>query len=127
MKKQLFSIIAISIIVIILICIVLINNKFTKHGNIAVIYSDDKITHEIDLSAISEPYEFDITTRYGSNRIRVEPNRIAIISADCPDSVCVNMGYISSGSTPLICLPHHLCIEIIDPSTEYDAVGGSMQ
>ncbi len=69
------------------------NLYFSENGSTAVIYLDNEIIHKIDLSTVAEPYEFDITTEYGHNRIRVEQNRIAIISADCPDNVCVDMGY----------------------------------
>ncbi|MBQ2093605.1 MAG: NusG domain II-containing protein, partial [Ruminococcus sp.] len=31
--------------------------------------------------------------------------------AECPDKTCVNMGWLSSASMPIVCLPNHLVIE----------------
>ena len=44
--------------------------------------------------------------------IRVEPGRIAVIGADCPDKVCVEAGWRSDSASPIVCLPHRLVIRI---------------
>ena len=54
------------------------------------------------------------------NRL-VEPGRIRVESADCPDKVCVNQGYISDGTVPIACLPHKLIIRIEGGDSGLDA------
>ena len=48
----------------------------------------------------------------GSNTIQVEPGRIRVLEADCPDQVCVRQGWISDEVTPIVCLPHRLVIQV---------------
>lgn len=96
-----------------------------EHKN-AVIRQNGKIIKEIDLNAVTDPYEFEIKTSDGhSNTIRVEQGKIAIIDADCADKICVNTGYISDGVIPIVCLPHRLSITIVDKESDFDAIAGN--
>ena len=81
----------------------------------ARIWLDEEIVEEINLSTVVTPYEFDITTELGTNRVRVEHGSIAVVSADCPDQVCVRQGAISGGYIPIACVPHELVIDILSP------------
>lgn len=83
-----------------------------KSGAVARVYSAGKIVREIDLDSVSEPYEFDVEVEGGVNRIRVEHGRIRVVEADCPDRLCVNMGWRSDSAIPIACLPHRLMIRI---------------
>ena len=51
-------------------------------------------------------------------RIRVEHGSIQVVSADCPDQVCVRQGAISGGYVPIACVPHGLVIDILNPEDE---------
>lgn len=79
----------------------------------ARIWLHGEIIEEIDLATVVTPREFDITTELGTNRVRVEHGSIAVVSADCPDQVCVRQGAISGGLVPIACVPHELVIDII--------------
>ena len=81
-------------------------------GKIANIYVDGECIRSVDLSDVSESFEFDVETPAGTNRIRVEKGRICVISADCPDEVCVKTSWIGDSSMPIVCLPHRLVIKI---------------
>lgn len=86
---------------------------FTGHtGSVANIYRDGECIYSIDLSLAQEGYELVFSDESGTNTVRVEPGRICIISADCPDKVCVNSGWISDSAAPIVCLPHRLVIRI---------------
>ena len=62
---------------------------------------------------MTSPYELTVTDRDGGeNVISVEPGRIRISDANCPDHVCVDTGWISDGVIPIVCLPHQLVIRI---------------
>ena len=84
---------------------------------------DGELIREIDLSEVAEPYEFTVEAENGKNTVRVEPGRIAVVEADCPDKVCIKTGYIENGVVPIVCLPHRLAITVTG-SGEYDAVAG---
>ena len=87
--------------------------RFFGGGSTARITLDGREVRRIDLSAVAESYEFDVESAEGVNRIRVEPGRLSVISADCPDGVCVAHGALSRSGSPIVCLPHRLVIEIL--------------
>jgi hypothetical protein len=120
------------IIIFVMICIIclvvwLVRGNQTQSAAVAQIKQGNDIIKEIDLSEISEPYEFEITDDNGGhNTVRVERGRICVIDADCPDKICVNQGYISNSAVPIVCLPHKLSITITDKQETIDAVAGGM-
>ena len=88
-------------------------------GTVANIYLDGVCVRSIDLSAVTAPYSFPVETGEGTNTVTVEPGRICVSEADCPDGVCVRMGWRSDSGAPIVCLPHRLVIRI-----EKEAPGG---
>lgn len=84
----------------------------TGGGTVANIYQDGVCIHSVDLAAVTEPYEFTVSCEAGKNVIRVEQGRIRVSDADCPDRVCVDSGWLSDSSAPIVCLPHRLVIRI---------------
>ncbi len=91
---------------------------------VARITRDGELIREIPLDEVEESYSFVVEDEEGSNTILVEPGRIRVSEADCPDQVCVNQGFISDGTVPVVCLPHKLMIEIVGGGSEFDAAAG---
>ena len=58
------------------------------------------------------------------NVVAVEPGRIRVTEASCPDQVCVRQGWIRDGATPIVCLPHGLVIEITGVEDGPDGAAG---
>ncbi len=84
-------------------------------GHIANIYQDGVCIASIDLDNVKEPYSFDVEDDQGHvNTVSVEPGRICVSSANCPDQICVNTGWLSTGVTPIVCLPAKLVIQLQD-------------
>lgn len=84
----------------------------------ACIYQEGRLIETIDLSAVTEEYSFTVTaSNGGSNTIHVRPGAIGITDADCPDGLCVSMGFANSSLLPIVCLPHELVIEV-RPTTD---------
>lgn len=80
---------------------------------IAQVYQDGQLVRTIDLKTVDQAYEFTLEGGNGAyNIVRVEPGKIAIIEASCPDKVCVNTGYISDSLMPITCLPNRVIIRI---------------
>ena len=81
----------------------------------ATIYVDGEVYDTVDLSAVTIPYEFTVTTDDGYNTIRVSHGAIEVAESDCSEQVCVNQGQITSSLIPITCLPHKLVIQIEEP------------
>lgn len=81
-------------------------------GTIAVITVDGQEYQRIDLSRVTESYDIEIDTKYGHNTVHVEPGRISVTEADCPDGICVAQGAIDRGGVPIVCMPHRLVVKI---------------
>lgn len=91
---------------------------------VARVTLDGELLREIPLDEVEESYSFTVDSEGGSNTILVEPGRIRVSEANCPDQVCVNQGFISDGTVPVVCLPHKLMIEIVGGGSEFDAAAG---
>lgn len=92
-------------------------------GHTAVITQDGQMLRRIDLDAVAEPFSFTLRDANGhENTVQVEPGRIRMLHANCPDQVCVRFGWLESGSTPIVCLPARLTIRLEDAGP--DAVAG---
>lgn len=100
------------ILCIISLCFILLPPQ--KEGSyIADIYQDGELITSIPLAEVRETYRFTVTGPDGcQNRIEVRPGSIGIISADCPDKLCVHQGFISDSRLPVTCLPNRLVIQL---------------
>lgn len=89
-----------------------------KTGSLtALIYQDGRLLHTINLGAVTESYELTITDQSGHyNLIQVRPGSIGITDADCPDKLCVHMGFRDSTLLPITCLPNQLVIRLVKDS-----------
>lgn len=89
-----------------------LNMAESKYANV---YQDGELIRTIDLTLTGEAYTFTVEGEDGrENVIEVRNGEIGIISASCPDHICVNTGFISSKAIPITCLPNRLVIEITD-------------
>ena len=118
MKNRLFIII---IIVIFVIGIVGSTVIFMMPSKSHVrILSDGKEVYTADLK-LTEDTVFDVTYQGHVNTVEIKDHKIHVKDADCPDQTCVKMGWLSSSSMPIVCLPHKMVIEFTDGS-DVDAV-----
>ncbi len=106
---------------------VLIYKGRSAAAKTAQIIQNGKIVRTVELTGVSEPYEFEIASDGGgSNTVRVENGKIGIVSATCPDKICVKQGFISTGALPIVCLPNKLSVVITEKDDEIDAVSGGV-
>lgn len=93
---------------------------FHGTGNVAYIYQNGELLERINLDAVTSPYEFKIESKSGGyNTVLVEPGRVCISDASCPDHVCMNTGWISDGIIPIVCLPNELVIQINNGNNDH--------
>lgn len=81
-------------------------------GTVAVVRLDGEVLYRIDLAKVTESYDIELDTEFGHNTVHVEPGAISVSAADCPDQICVRQGAIRQGGVPIICMPHHLSVQI---------------
>lgn len=79
---------------------------------VATVARDGKVLETVDLSSVEAPYTFEVADVRGRNVVAVEPGRIRVVEADCPDRVCVDMGWIDGPGLPIACVPHGLAITV---------------
>lgn len=84
-------------------------------GTVAGIYVDGELWDSVDLAAVTIPYEITVETEYGYNTLLVSHGAIEVAHADCSEQVCVNQSAISDSLIPIVCLPHHMVIQIEEP------------
>ena len=83
-------------------------------GTTVQILQDGNCLYEIDLGRVREPYTLTVADgRGGSNTILIEPGRIRMQEADCPDQVCVRRSWLDLQASPIVCLPHRLVIQAV--------------
>lgn len=95
---------------------------------IADIYQDGRLLTSIALDQVQAPYTFTVTgADGGENQVEVRPGSIGILSADCPDKLCVRQGFLDAPGIPVVCLPHRLVIllrsaDTPQPSENFDII-----
>lgn len=90
-----------------------------KDARYAQVLSQGKLIHTLDLTV---DRKVTVQTAKGTNVITVKDGKIAVTEASCPDHVCVNRGFCSSG-LQIVCLPNELVIRFVDEQT-VDGVAG---
>ena len=100
--------------------IALLLPREASQGYIAEIYQSGVLIQSFSLSEIQESYTFTIEDENGCiNEIEVRPNSIGILSANCPDKLCVKQGFISDSRLPITCLPNKVVIWL-RPASDID-------
>lgn len=115
LKSQLFWVIAF-LAVIVLCCVIIV--FFSKSGgSYAEVYVEGELVKKV---LLSEDAEFEIKTDHGINNIELKDGKVRVKSADCKNQVCVESGWSSGPSSPIICAPHKLTVKITDDESSAD-------
>jgi len=88
-------------------------------GTVADIYQNGEFLQTLRLD---EPVGYTLfAANGGSNTIVVQDGRICVSQATCPDQVCVNQGWVNTDTTPIVCLPNQLVIQVKGGERDLDA------
>lgn len=87
----------------------------------ARIYLDGTLVDIIDLTGVTEQRELHLSSGSNFNTILLQPGRVRVYDANCPDGACIRQGWLSDGVIPIVCLPHRLVIRL--SSTIMDGLG----
>ena len=86
---------------------------------VADIYQDGELLTSIPLDGVDTPYRFTVTGETGCvNELEVRSGSIGMVSADCPDKLCVHQGFIDRPGLPIVCLPNKLVIRLRQADSE---------
>lgn len=118
-QKENKTVLILCAIIIMILCIAtcaIIYSKVSESsGRYARIYQNGKLLYTIDLSHVGDTYTLDI---YGEenqqNVVEVRKGEAGMVSASCPDQLCVKMGFTHTEAMPVTCLPNQVVIEISD-------------
>lgn len=93
----------------------------TPRGTQVNIVQDGTVLYTIDLTT-AQDQTLEIEYKGRTNIVQIENGRIHMLEAECPDQICVHMGWLDSGFMPIVCLPNHLSIEYAGSGDDIDAV-----
>lgn len=75
---------------------------------------------------IDKDASFEITN--GSkvcNTVRIKNKSVSVVSADCPDKICVKHRSISKNNESIICLPNKVVVSVVsEKENDVDGVAG---
>lgn len=99
---------------LLMVCIAafLLLKLLTPAGNEVIIRIDGEIYEKIDLRDVTVAYDIEIESEYGYNKIHIAPDGVSVTEADCRDQICVKRGAVHQAGMPIVCMPHHLTVEI---------------
>ena len=95
-------------------------------GSTVGVYQDGELVKTIYLPHTGVTETFELSGVAGGNTIEVSKDGVRVVSAGCPDKLCVAHGYLESGKEPIICLPNRLVIRFMEDARAdgADAVAG---
>lgn len=89
------------------------------HGTWIEIVQDSKVLYRLDLAG-AEDQTIKIEYEGRVNIVQIENHKVRMLEADCPDHICMDMGWLDS-AMPIICLPNHLVIQFANEGSDMDA------
>ena len=78
-----------------------------------------ELVASVDLSALTGPVEIPVGEHVV---VQAEPGRIRVLESDCPDKLCMHMGWTASPAKPVVCLPNGVVVTVTGGGGEEDAV-----
>ena len=93
-----------------------------EKGAVARVTQDGEVLYEIQLNEVPGPQTYHVNGENSYNTVLVQQGHVRMLEASCPDQVCVNQGWISDSTLPIVCLPNKVIIEIVGEEAQLDAV-----
>ena len=90
------------------------------HSQTVQIVQGGNVLYTFDLSR-QDDQEIRVEYEGRTNVIQIQNGRIRMLEADCPDHICIQMGWLDSAA-PIVCLPNHLVIQFASSHDSVDTV-----
>lgn len=105
MKKKDFILIGTIVAVIAIAIAVLSLTK--KDGDYVIVRVDG---NEVAKYSLSQDGEYSLNG--GTNILRIENGKAYLVSANCPDHLCVKQGKVDQSGETITCLPNRLTVTV---------------
>lgn len=91
------------------------------------VHVNNRVEALIPLEAEGD-YTFENIYTDGENVVHIENGGVSMLSANCPDKVCVYQGVIEAGTViPIICMPNYVYVSIVaSDEIEWDEIRESV-
>ena len=109
MSKIKNDIILAVVLLLISVAGLLLYKGLQSDGDFAVVLAHGE---EIARFSLDKDTEYVISTDGGTNTLVIKGGKADIISADCPDGICVGHAPISKVGESIVCLPHGVVVKI---------------
>ncbi len=87
---------------------------------VAVVKVDGVVQERL---VLSKDVNLVVTSPAGSCRLTIEDGAARIVSADCPNNLCITQGPIDRAGELIVCLPHRVVVSVEGSLTDkIDAV-----
>lgn len=95
----------------------------TRRAGGAVEVAVDGVAAEILPLSVDRSYTW--TGAAGTNTLVIENGAAYMVSADCPDALCIKRGPVRYAGETIVCLPHKLTVTVTGfGAADFDAVSG---
>ncbi len=91
------------------------------HDLVALVRTADGAEFTRALPSDAAPADLPVVSGGHSYILRIEPGRIRVLEADCPDKVCVTTGWLSRPGQMAACVPGRLLVRVVqadDPDVD---------
>ena len=95
-------------------------------GNQVEIIQNGTLVQTIQLPRTGAPETIEISGPAGGNTVEISEDGVRVVSAGCPDQICVEHGYLREDTGPIVCLPNRLVVRFSKEKnvSGVDAVAG---
>ena len=95
-------------------------NMFAGGGSVAVVEKDGAVIAELPLNT-DTVYEVTDGAKV-TNTVEVKDGKVSVVSADCPDKICVKHREIDKSGESIVCLPNKVIVTVEGGDREVDGV-----
>ena len=90
-------------------------NAFASGGSLVIVELEGQVVYKGDLS---DDRKVTVTGERGDVRIQVREGKVGVVSADCPNKICVRTGWRSLDGEVIICLPNRVLVKILGEQSD---------
>ncbi|MDO4460618.1 MAG: NusG domain II-containing protein [Clostridia bacterium] len=119
-KKEL---VIIAPIIVILLAVVMIIRFTAKDGKSVVIEVDGETYKTVEFGKVTEPMDIEVLGNDITLHVEITKDYARVLSSECPDKICVNMGKLTKSGQSAVCLPAKVVVKITgDGEDEIDGI-----
>ncbi|MCR4399175.1 MAG: NusG domain II-containing protein [Firmicutes bacterium] len=83
-----------------------------KRGNVLVVNVKGVDVERVPLARGAGRTTKTVGGLIGRSTFEVEDGRVRMVSSDCPDKVCIRMGWVERQGQAIVCLPNRVVLKV---------------